>query len=136
MIRENKKWLDRDYHLATEWVNIWWSQHFVKTSAPVLVIKIVCSNCAARLPSAVTVVHPSSQVMLSMLPMVRMGSVKIELHKKNEQISSFIEYTWTLIVQLLHPGVHIATTITSHKYQIVGVDYLLSFIELIQRSYF
>lgn len=49
-------------------------QHVVKISAPVLVIRIVCSNCAAGLPSAVRVVQLSGHVTHSMLPIVRMGS--------------------------------------------------------------
>lgn len=48
--------------------------YFVKISAPVLVIKIVCSNCAAGRPSLVTVVQLSSHVILSMVPSVRTGS--------------------------------------------------------------
>lgn len=46
----------------------------VKISAPVLVIKIECSNCAAGLPSSVRVVQLSAHVMHSMLPSVRIGS--------------------------------------------------------------
>lgn len=49
-------------------------QHVVKISAPVLVIKRVCSNCAAGLPSSVTVVQLSGHVMELMLPNVRIGS--------------------------------------------------------------
>ncbi|KAB1221123.1 Sodium/hydrogen exchanger 7 [Morella rubra] len=43
-------------------------QYVVKISAPVLVIKMECSNCAAGLPSADTAVQLSGQVMQSMLP--------------------------------------------------------------------
>lgn len=49
-------------------------QYLVKTSAPVLVIKMVCSNCAAGLPSAVKVVQLSDHVIHSVLPIVRIGS--------------------------------------------------------------
>lgn len=48
--------------------------HLVKISAPVFVIKMVCSNCAAGLPSSVTAVQLSPHVMQSMLPIVRIGS--------------------------------------------------------------
>ena len=41
---------------------------------------MVCSNCAAGLPSAVTAVQLSGHVMESMLPIVRIGSaVEVEL---------------------------------------------------------
>lgn len=49
-------------------------QACVKISAPLLVIKIECSNCAAGLPSSVRVVQLSAQVTHSMLPSVRIGS--------------------------------------------------------------
>ena len=49
-------------------------QYVVKISAPVLVIKMECSNCAAALPSAVTVVQLSGHVIHSILPSVRIGS--------------------------------------------------------------
>lgn len=50
------------------------NQHFVKISAPVLVIKMVCSNCAAGLPSAVKVVQLSGHVTHLIPPIVRIGS--------------------------------------------------------------
>lgn len=49
-------------------------QHFVKISAPFRVIKIVCSNCAARLPSAVSMVQLSGHDIHSVVPIVRIGS--------------------------------------------------------------
>lgn len=48
----------------------------VRISAPVTVIRIVCSNCAAGPPSAVTTVHLSGHVTNSVVPMVRIGSVQ------------------------------------------------------------
>ena len=47
----------------------------VSTSTPSSVTRTVCSNCAVRLPSAVTAVQPSSQTRAYQLPMVIMGSM-------------------------------------------------------------
>lgn len=66
-------------------------QHLVKISAPVLVIKMVCSNCAAGLPSAVSVVQLSGHVMESMLPNVSIGSaVEVEFvgHKSTSRLNT------------------------------------------------
>lgn len=52
-------------------------QCFVKISAPVRVIRMVCSNCAAGPRSAVRVVQLSGHVIHSMLPIVRMGSASM-----------------------------------------------------------
>lgn len=50
---------------------------------------MVCSNWAAELPSAVTVVQLSGHVMPSMLPMVRIGSaVKVKEFKIKKKIPS------------------------------------------------
>lgn len=68
-------------------------QYVVKISAPVLVIKMECSNCAAGLPSADTAVQLSGQVMQSMLPSVRIGSAEqqIQTFKRRfmDQLTSF-----------------------------------------------
>lgn len=40
-------------------------------------MSIVCSNCAAGLPSAVKVVQLSSQVMHSVVPSVSIGSARM-----------------------------------------------------------
>ena len=47
----------------------------VNTSAPLSRTTMVCSNCAARRPSAVTAVQPSSQSFSRHVPMVIMGSM-------------------------------------------------------------
>src|SRR6516165_3080566 len=47
----------------------------VSTSGPLSVIATVCSKCAARLPSWVTAVQPSSRIRTSQVPMVTMGSM-------------------------------------------------------------
>src|SRR5437867_9618253 len=46
----------------------------VRTSGSVSVTAIVCSKCAARLPSRVTAVQPSSRTFTSQLPIVTIGS--------------------------------------------------------------
>lgn len=49
----------------------------VNISHPSVVTKTVCSNCADRLPSSVTAVHPSSSKIFTMsVPSDRMGSGK------------------------------------------------------------
>lgn len=48
----------------------------VRISALVVVIRIVCSNCAAGPPSAVTIVHLSGHITNSVVPIVRIGSVQ------------------------------------------------------------
>src|SRR5947199_749068 len=52
-----------------------WPLRLVSTSGPLSVTATVCSKCAARLPSWVTAVHPSSRIRTSQLPMVTMGSI-------------------------------------------------------------
>src|SRR2546426_3890378 len=47
----------------------------VRTSGSASVTAIVCSKCAARLPSRVTAVHPSSRTFTSQLPIVTIGSI-------------------------------------------------------------
>src|SRR3954447_19012981 len=47
----------------------------VSTSAPVSVTTRVCSNCAHRLPSAVSTVQPSSHMNHSWVPRVSIGSI-------------------------------------------------------------
>src|SRR3989442_7765578 len=47
----------------------------VRTSGPLSVTAIVCSKCAARLPSLVTAVHPSSRIFTSNEPIVTIGSM-------------------------------------------------------------
>src|SRR6184192_1214732 len=47
----------------------------VRTSGSVSVTAIVCSKWAARLPSLVTAVHPSSRILTSQLPIVTIGSI-------------------------------------------------------------
>src|SRR5438445_9869605 len=47
----------------------------VSTSGPLSVTAIVCSKWAARLPSLVTAVHPSSRILTSQLPIVTIGSI-------------------------------------------------------------
>src|SRR5258705_7009393 len=48
----------------------------VRTSAPSEVTRMVCSNCAVRLPSAVTAVQPSSQILpMRQSPAVIIGSM-------------------------------------------------------------
>src|SRR5262249_11886880 len=47
----------------------------VKTSGPSSVTAIVCSKCAARLPSLVTAVQPSSRMRTSYEPIVTIGSM-------------------------------------------------------------
>src|SRR5205823_12407068 len=49
--------------------------HWVRTSTPSSVTSTVCSNWAVRLPSAVTAVHPSSQIFTCQLPAVIIGSM-------------------------------------------------------------
>ena len=48
---------------------------YVNTSQPVSVMSTVCSNCAARFPSLVATVQPSSQVSHSAEPSVSTGSM-------------------------------------------------------------
>src|SRR5207249_4910772 len=52
-----------------------WPLRLVSTSGPLSVTATVCSKCAARLPSWVTAVHPSSRIRTSQLPMVTIGSI-------------------------------------------------------------
>ena len=47
----------------------------MSTSAPSSVTSNMCSNCAVRLPSAVTAVQPSSQSKWRPLPIAIMGSI-------------------------------------------------------------
>src|SRR5262245_59503030 len=47
----------------------------VNTIGPASVMATVCSKWAARLPSAVTAVQPSSRIRTSQLPIVTMGSM-------------------------------------------------------------
>ena len=47
----------------------------VSTSTPSSVTSTVCSNCAVRLPSAVTAVQPSSQSLCCQVPSVIIGSM-------------------------------------------------------------
>ena len=47
----------------------------VRISAPLSVTRMVCSNCADRLPSAVTTVQPSSHISHSWVPRLSMGSM-------------------------------------------------------------
>src|ERR1043166_5258909 len=47
----------------------------VSTSGPLSVTAMVCSKCAARLPSLVTAVHPSSRMRTSYEPIVTIGSM-------------------------------------------------------------
>lgn len=47
----------------------------VSTSQPFFVTTSVCSNCADRLPSAVTLVQPSGQVVSFHVPTLIMGSM-------------------------------------------------------------
>ena len=47
----------------------------VSTSGPSSVTATVCSKCAARLPSWVTAVQPSSRIRTSQLPIVTIGSM-------------------------------------------------------------
>lgn len=54
------------------------SSHWVNISAPSSVIRIVCSNCADRLPSSVTTVQLSSHIIGLMLPIVSIGSANAE----------------------------------------------------------
>ena len=48
---------------------------FVSTSQPSAVTTRVCSNCAERLPSAVTAVQPSGHVTSRYVPKLTMGSI-------------------------------------------------------------
>src|SRR5256712_3303965 len=51
-------------------------RHFrVSTSGSPSVTATVCSKWAARLPSLVTAVHPSSRILTSQLPIVTIGSI-------------------------------------------------------------
>src|SRR5205807_8952671 len=51
-------------------------RHFrVSTSGSPSVTAIVCSKWAARLPSLVTAVHPSSRILTSQLPIVTIVSI-------------------------------------------------------------
>lgn len=59
---------------SNKWLKQKSFRYVVKISAPTLVIKMECSNCAAGLPSAVTAVQLSGHVIQSMLPSVRIGS--------------------------------------------------------------
>lgn len=58
-------------------------QHCVSISAPSLVIKMVCSNWAERLPSSVTTVHSSSHIIGLMLPIVNIGSAEHDNTRHN-----------------------------------------------------
>lgn len=55
----------------------WHIQHWVSISAPFSVIRMVCSNCAERLPSSVTTVQLSSHIIGLMLPIVSIGSANL-----------------------------------------------------------
>src|SRR2546425_5899152 len=52
-----------------------WPVRLVSTSGPFSVTATVCSKCAARLPSCVTAVQPSSRILTSQLPIVTIGSI-------------------------------------------------------------
>src|SRR5207249_8978454 len=52
-----------------------WPVRLVSTSGPFSVTATVCSKCAARLPSWVTAVQPSSRIRTSQLPIVTIGSI-------------------------------------------------------------
>src|SRR5207244_13405723 len=55
-------------------------RHFrVSTSGSPSVTATVCSKWAARLPSLVTAVHPSSRILTSQLPIVTIGSLAITI---------------------------------------------------------
>src|SRR2546428_179068 len=70
---------ERLHHRALDLDRIFFRHHaatrLVSTSGPLSVTAMVCSKCAARLPSLVTAVHPSSRMRTSYEPIVTIGSM-------------------------------------------------------------
>src|SRR5712692_2394615 len=65
----------RLHHSPLDLDRIFFGHFRVSTSGSPSVTATVCSKCAARLPSLVTAVQPSSRIRTSQLPIVTIGSI-------------------------------------------------------------
>src|SRR6266480_1071982 len=66
---------ERLHHRALDLDRVFFRHLRVSTSGSPSVTATVCSKCAAKLPSLVTAVQPSSRILTSQLPIVIIGSI-------------------------------------------------------------